>query len=777
MNESSVLVIESDPIVRDALCDWLKSTGFDVTSAQSGEEIVKIVEKRDFNIVVMDVRLHAETQLATLREMKAIRPWIKSIIITAYPQEETVLEAKKIGIVDYMVKPIDMDDLQRIIQGTIESIYRDNINALNQESTFEATTDELILGIKKSFAISRDNLALMVENLLKETEVVGVKARQGKYVYDRISGFYELSLDYDVTVSPPTRYIFPERETLLKFKTGNSHQIEPVIKYTPRVIIGVHPYDIKAIELLDEVFMTHNPDPNYIARRENTVIIGVDCLHPSPRSFAPSMGTNWTETGFDLLLTDIGNSYIVKIGTERGAEILAKHTKYRAPTGDEIVRQKKVRAEALNRYKLALDTPKDRLPKILEDSYDDPYWETRSASCLSCGSCVMVCPTCYCFDVRDDIALNLKDGERFRRWDGCMLVDFAKVASGENFRRDKASRFRHRMFRKGKYILERYGKVGCVGCGRCSSACLAGIASPLEAFNSLAENIRLKEAATSVVQPAKQEQEIYTPEVAEILSVRQLTEKEKVFEFKLKSGKKLGHYPGQFVTLSIMGVGEAPLSISSSPLRGKNFQLAVRNMGDLTSALHSLTIGATVGVRGPFGNGFPLKALEGKDLLLIAGGIGIFPLRSLIQYVMDRRYDYGKVSLLYGCRTPAERVFTDELELWQNSKEIDFHETVDRPCEGWTGNVGVITNLIDKVEIDPKKTMVAVVGPPIMYKFVIEKLKKRDLPDAHVYLSLERKMKCGVGKCGHCQINGVYTCQEGPVFSLTQLRSLREAVL
>jgi NAD(P)H-flavin reductase/CheY-like chemotaxis protein/formate hydrogenlyase subunit 6/NADH:ubiquinone oxidoreductase subunit I len=777
MNGSSVLVIESDPIVRASLCDWLSSSGFEVTSAESGEETLKVVGRRNFNIVVMDVRQQGEKQLATLREMKAISPWIKSIIITAYPQEETVLEAKKIGIVDYMIKPVDMDDLQRIINGTIESIYRDNINSTEMVSYSESYADDMVLEVKKSFAISRENLALMVENLIKELEVVGVKAKHGKYVYDRVSSFFELSLDYDVTVSPPTRYLFPERETLLKFRTGNGQRVESVINYTPRVIIGVHPYDIKAIELLDEVFISHNPDPNYIARRENTIIIGVDCLHPSPKSFAPSMGTNWTETGFDLLLTDIGNSYIVKIGSEKGAEILARHTKYRIPTGDEIVRQKKVRGEALGRYKLSLDVPKDRMPKILEESYDDPYWEARSAACLSCGSCVMVCPTCYCFDVRDEMALNLKDGERFRRWDGCMLVDFAKVASGENFRRDKASRFRHRMFRKGKYILERYGRVGCVGCGRCASACLAGIASPLEAFNAIAENVRLKEAATSLVQPARQEKELYAPETAEIVSVRTLTEKEKVFELKLKSGKKLGHSPGQFVTLSIMGVGEAPLSISSSPLRGKTFQLAVRNMGDLTSALHSLQAGATVGIRGPFGHGFPLEALEGKDLLLIAGGIGLFPLRSLIQYVMDRRYDYGKVSLLYGCRAPAERVFTDELEYWQNSKEIDFHETVDKKDDTWTGNVGVITNLIDKIEIDPKKTMVAVVGPPVMYKFVIEKLKKRDLPDDHVYLSLERKMKCGVGKCGHCQINGVYTCQEGPVFSLTQLRSLREAVL
>ncbi|MFA5760648.1 MAG: response regulator, partial [Dehalococcoidales bacterium] len=177
MNESSVLVIESDPIVRESLSGWLSSTGFEVTSAEDGAKIIKVFAKSDFNIVIMDVRLHSETQLATLREMKAIRPWIKTIIITSHPQEETVLEAKKIGVVDYIVKPVDMDDLQKIIQGTVESICRGNLT--DDNTSFETSGDDLVPGIKKSFAISRENLSLMVENLLKEIEVVGVKAKQG----------------------------------------------------------------------------------------------------------------------------------------------------------------------------------------------------------------------------------------------------------------------------------------------------------------------------------------------------------------------------------------------------------------------------------------------------------------------------------------------------------------------------------------------------------------------------------------------------------------------
>jgi sulfite reductase subunit B len=332
------------------------------------------------------------------------------------------------------------------------------------------------------------------------------------------------------------------------------------------------------------------------------------------------------------------------------------------------------------------------------------------------------------------------------------------------------------MFRKGKYILERYGMVGCVGCGRCATACLAEIASPLEAFNALAESAKVKQAAIRIIREAKAETDLYAPRLAELVKVTELTPREKVFEFRLMDGKALGQQPGQFVEISVMGIGEAPISISSSPTKGNTFQLAIRNVGDVTNALHNLKKGATVGIRGPFGNGFPIQALEGKDILLVAGGIGLFPLRSLIQYILDCRSSFGKVILLFGARSPNERLFLDELAAWSKNPEIEFHETVDKGDENWKGNVGVITTLIPKVNINPRKTMAVVVGPPIMYRFVIVELKKKDLPDENIIMSLERRMKCGVGKCGHCQINGVYVCQEGPVFTLAQLRNLREAV-
>jgi NAD(P)H-flavin reductase len=357
-----------------------------------------------------------------------------------------------------------------------------------------------------------------------------------------------------------------------------------------------------------------------------------------------------------------------------------------------------------------------------------------------------------------------------------MLVDFAKVAGGENFRHDKASRFHHRMYRKGKYVLERYGRVGCVGCGRCSIACLAEIASPLEAFNAIAESAREKQAAAKASEEIRSDKELYSPMEAELVRVESLAAKEKVFEIKLKNGKELCQKPGQFVELSLFGLGEAPFGVASSPTRKGTFEIAIRNVGSLTGVSHNLKKGDTVGIRGPFGNGFPLKQFEGKDLLLIAGGTGIFPMRSLIQYVLDNRKLYGKVIILYGARGPGERLFVDDLAAWKKNADVEFQETVDRGDANWTGNVGVITTLIPKVQLEPKKTVAVVVGPPIMYRFVIAELKKRDIADENIILSLERRMKCGVGKCGHCQINGVYVCQEGPVFSLAQLRTLREAV-
>jgi sulfite reductase subunit B len=269
---------------------------------------------------------------------------------------------------------------------------------------------------------------------------------------------------------------------------------------------------------------------------------------------------------------------------------------------------------------------------------------------------------------------------------------------------------------------------------------------------------------------------IYVPESASIAKVEVLTPQERLFEFRLDSGKDLGHKPGQFAQISLPGLGEAPISISSSPDLKGSFEMVVRNVGRLSGALHNMEAGAKVGVRGPFGTSFPVEELKGKDLVFICGGIGLVPVRSAIHYVLNRRKDYGKVSILYGTKSVEERFFLSELQDWEKRSDVNYLDTVDRADDKWKGNVGVITKLIPKVEVDPIKTRVIICGPPIMYKFVLIELMSKGLPEEHVYVSLERRMKCGVGKCGHCQINGLYTCMDGPVFKYSDVANVPEAI-
>ncbi len=270
---------------------------------------------------------------------------------------------------------------------------------------------------------------------------------------------------------------------------------------------------------------------------------------------------------------------------------------------------------------------------------------------------------------------------------------------------------------------------------------------------------------------------LYTPETATITRVGPLGKQEKAFGIRLDSGRSLGHRPGQFVQVSVFGVGEAPISVSSSPSRSNgSFELAIREVGSVTGALHRMEPGAKIGIRGPFGTSFPMWEMRGGDILFVAGGIGLFPLRSLINEVLDSRSDFRRVIILYGAKNPAERMFARELEQRETGDHVEYLETVDRADESWKGNVGVITTLFHKISIDPARTYCVMVGPPVMYRFAILEAKAKGLPDDRIIVSLERRMKCGVGKCGHCQINGLYVCQGGPVLRYSDILYLPEAL-
>jgi NAD(P)H-flavin reductase len=235
--------------------------------------------------------------------------------------------------------------------------------------------------------------------------------------------------------------------------------------------------------------------------------------------------------------------------------------------------------------------------------------------------------------------------------------------------------------------------------------------------------------------------------------------------------------PGQFAQVSVLGAGEFPASLPPSPTERERF-FTVRRVGSCTSLLHGLQPGDPIGVRGPYGNGFPMDDYAGMDLVFVAGGIGIIPLRSCIVYAMHHRERYGRIQVFYGARTPSELMYRSAMEKWAATEGVECRRTVDRPGEGWDGPVGVVGSLfrMPGVSVPVANTVAFVCGPPIMFRFVIKDLLAMGLPEGRIVSTLERYMKCGVGKCGHCCIGVAYVCVDGPVFTYEQIRALGEDI-
>ena len=326
-----------------------------------------------------------------------------------------------------------------------------------------------------------------LDGLIRETNVVGVQARQGGFAFEPLTSAADLRLDYDVTVLPPKAFFLPPREALLKFDKQSGYA--SVDESEPFVLVGVHPYDVVAIQQMDVIFAEGQRDEHYLKRRAQATIVACDVQTPSSDVFAGHVGTATVTEGYDSLLTAVEGGYVVDAATEKGLALMASLGDVPDATEQDLAMREDVwESNRAQLRKHELRAGPERWSELLDAGADHPVWEEKARLCFSCGSCNLVCPTCYCFDVKEELDWGLTSGRRVRCWDGCLLKDFATVAGDHNFRKDRAARFRHRYYRKGRYVPEKIGgQVACVGCGRCITACVANIADPVEVFNRLSE--------------------------------------------------------------------------------------------------------------------------------------------------------------------------------------------------------------------------------------------------------------------------------------------------
>ncbi len=334
--------------------------------------------------------------------------------------------------------------------------------------------------------LDKGALVPLVNALMADYRVVGPQAKGPKFAFGPITDPAQLRLDYHTTILPPKKVLQPPQERLATFiRLEGGLSVEPIVEAAPTVLMGVHTCDLHAIRVLDKVFSQDYSDANYLERRRHTLIVSLECLRPcDEHSFCKDMGTLTADEGYDLHLTDIGEAYTVHVGTEQGEALLEQYGQARPATEADVRRLNEALSGKWPHFKHRLEFDAAELPALLATAYDHPLWDELGERCFACGSCTNVCPTCYCFNVVDEVNLALTEGERVRTWDSCQLDEFARVAGGESFREARSARQRHRFMRKGKYIYDKVGELGCVGCGRCIRTCLTHI-NIVDGFNAI----------------------------------------------------------------------------------------------------------------------------------------------------------------------------------------------------------------------------------------------------------------------------------------------------
>jgi sulfhydrogenase subunit beta (sulfur reductase) len=326
----------------------------------------------------------------------------------------------------------------------------------------------------KILKLAKKDLDLFVSVLPAFGKLYAPVRRGSGYAFAQPASWSEVHMSYPRTILPPRKFFLPPREALFTFDAKQGYRDLLAEASERQVLFGVHAYDINGLNILDRVYAQGRyADPYYVTRRQHTAIVGVD-FEPDAQHFARSMNADFADSGFDLFLSDIGDDYLVLVGTSRGDDMVVfSGCLLSTPSEADFAEFKRRSGARRAAYRTSVDL--SDLPEILEMEYHSDVWKALGERCLSCGSCSMVCPTCYCFDVSDEVELGSRAGARVRSWDSCLFKTHALVAGGENFRHDRASRILFRFYHKQRGFVAEYGRPSCVGCGRCIVSCPAGI--------------------------------------------------------------------------------------------------------------------------------------------------------------------------------------------------------------------------------------------------------------------------------------------------------------
>jgi len=634
--------------------------------------------------------------------------------------------------------------------------------------------------------LARANLGVLIDTLREDGRtVIGPKVMDGAVVYGEIRsvdelpagigdeqspGHYGLTkgrhrriFDYAVGPLSPKRWTFPPVVPLnVGRRAGKAVSFEPAPIDPPALaFLGVRACEVAALGIQDRVFLGGPyTDEDYRARRRNALVIAVNCTTAASTCFCTSMGTGpEVRGGYDIALTELDEGFLLRAGTPEGADLVARMPVRGADAG-QLFRA----AEAVGKVAATMGdpVPTSGLHDRLLAQFDSPRWAKIAERCLSCANCTMVCPTCFCSSVtqRSDLDGEVSTSERV--WDFCFTAGFAKVAGG-NFRSRPRDRYRQWLTHKFATWVDQFGTFGCVGCGRCIAWCPVGI-------DIRAELLAIAPPLAVWPETGRPRPVAATPgsyATARIVSVRNETADVTTLTLGDVDAAFLAGEFGQFAMVTVPAFPPVPISISR--FGRDTIDLTIRAAGPATASIIGLGPRDEIGIRGPLGTSWPIERAMGHDVVIVTGGIGLAPLRPLLDGLLAQRDRFDSIRLYYGARTPADHLYREELRRWAARGDIDVQLTVDRSSPDWTGPVGVVTHLFDRATWDGSRSLAFVCGPERMMEATVEALEGRGLTPDRIFVTLERHMECGIGLCGHCQTGGLFVCRDGPVFSLTQL--------